>query len=190
LRIWLAALTDFGDAAVLIPVASAMLVWLWFGDARSAAWWWAASVGLCVGLTALLKIFFYGCPPVTDVHSPSGHTAFSILVYGSLTLVTAMQGKGLRRPLAVAVGSGLILTIAASRLLLDAHSLAEVGLGLVIGTISLVLFSRNLPRRYRQAKVWPLLVTVGVLVTILHGQKLHAEEFLHRITGYLHINCS
>jgi hypothetical protein len=101
-----------------------------------------------------------------------------------------MQGKGLRRPLAVAVGSGLILTIAASRLLLDAHSLAEVGLGLVIGTISLVLFSRNLPPRYRQTKVWPLLVTVGVLVAILHGQKLHAEEFLHRITGYLHINCS
>lgn len=167
-----------------------MLVWLWFGDARSAAWWWAVSVGLCVGLTALLKIFFYGCPPAPDMHSPSGHTAFSILVYGALTLVTAMQGRGLRRPLAVAVGSGLILTIAASRLLLDVHSLAEVGLGLVIGTASLVLFSRNLPPRDQQTKVWPLLVTVGVLMTILHGQELHAEEFLHRLTGHLHIKCS
>jgi hypothetical protein len=60
LRIWLLALTDFGDAAVLMPLAAAMLVWLLFGDPRSVAWW-AASVGLCVGLTAILKIFFYAC---------------------------------------------------------------------------------------------------------------------------------
>jgi membrane-associated phospholipid phosphatase len=187
LRIWLLALTDFGDAAVLIPLAAAMLVWLCFGDSRSAAWW-AVSVGFCVGLTALLKIFFYGCPPASDMNSPSGHTAFSVLVYGAVALAAAMQRGSLRRPLAIGIGAGLILTIAASRLLLDVHSLAEVGLGFVIGTGTLVLFGRKL-RRYRQAKVWPMLVTVGVLMTILHGQELHAEEFLRRITGYLQINC-
>jgi hypothetical protein len=38
--------------------------------------------------------------------------------------------------------------------------------------------------------VWPLLVSAAVLVIVLHGQELHAEEFLHRITGYLQVHCS
>ncbi len=188
MRICLLALTDFGDAAVLIPLAGAMLVWLLFDKARSAAWW-AVSVGFCVGLTALLKIFFYGCPPVSDMRSPSGHTAFSVLVYGAVALVTAIRARGLRRVLAIGIGAGLILTIAASRLLLEIHSLPEISLGLVIGTVSLILFGRKY-RQPPQPQLWPLLVAMGMLVTILHGQELHAEEFLHRITGYLRIHCS
>ena len=164
-----------------------MLVWLWAGDSRSAAWW-AASAGFCVGLTALLKIFFRGCPPAPYMHSPSGHTAFSVLVYGALTLAIAMQSGSLRRLLAIGIGAGLILTIAASRLLLDIHSPAEIGLGLAIGAASLVIFGRKLGRH--QAKVWPLLVTAAVLIAILHGRELHAEQFLHKITGNLQIHCS
>jgi len=188
LRIWLLALTDFGDAAVLLPLAAAMLAWLLFGASRAAGWW-AVSVGFCIGLTGVLKILFFGCPPASDMHSPSGHTAFSVLVYGALALVTAMQSRGSRRLLAVGAGAGLILTIAASRLLLDAHSLPEVGLGMVIGTASLALFGWKI-LQYRQAKVWTLLVAAAVLVIVLRGQELHAEEFLHRITGYLQVHCS
>jgi hypothetical protein len=43
----------------------------------------------------------------------------------------------------IGVGAGLILAIAVSRLLLDAHSLAEVGLGLMIGIVSLALAGQN-----------------------------------------------
>ena len=187
MRDWLIALTDFGDAAVLIPLTAAMLVWLWAGDSRSAAWW-AVSVGFCVGLTALLKIFFHGCPPAPYMHSPSGHTAFSVLVYGALALATAQSGS-LRRLVAIGIGAGLILTIAMSRLLLDIHSPAEIGLGLAIGAASLVIFGQKLERDH-QAKIWPLLVTAAVLIAILHGRELHAEQFLHKITGNLKIHCS
>jgi hypothetical protein len=38
-------------------------------------------------------------------------------------------------------------------------------------------------------KVWPLRVAAGVLVSIFHGRELNAEEYLHRITGYLHVHC-
>jgi membrane-associated phospholipid phosphatase len=181
-------LTDFGDAAVLIPLAATMLLWLCLGNSRSAAWW-AVSVGFCVGLTTFLKIFFYGCPPASDLRTPSGHTAFSFLVYGAIALVTAVQARGLRRALAVGIGASLILTIAASRLLLEIHSLPEVSLGLVIGAVSLILFGRIYLQSPR-TQVWPLLVAAGMLVTILHGQELHAEEFMHRITGYLQVRCS
>ena len=38
-------------------------------------------------------------------------------------------------------------------------------------------------------KVSPLLFAAAVLATTLHGHELHAEQFLHRITGYIPIHC-
>ena len=188
MRLWLLAFTDFGDAAVLIPLAGAVLLWLLFYSSRGAAWWFAA-VGFCVGTTAVLKIFLYGCPPVSYMRSPSGHTAFSLLVYGAIAFIVAMPGGRFRHLLAIGIGAGLILAIATSRLLLDVHTLPEVGLGLVIGVASLVLFAKNYWWS-AEAKIWPLLLAAGVLVTVLHGQELHAEEFLHHMTRYLRIHCS
>lgn len=185
MRIWLLALTDFGDAAVLLPIAVAILVWLLF-TARRLAVWWVAAFGLCIGLTSILKIFFHGCPPTPELRSPSGHTAFSLLVYGAIALAAA--GDGWRRVAAIGAGSGLVLAIAASRLLLDIHSLVEIGLGALIGAASLAVFGGKYPRS-AAAKVWPLLATVVVIITLLHGQELHAEELLHRLTGYFHIRC-
>ena len=189
MRAWLIALTDFGDSAILLPLAVVILVWLRLG-ASGLAWAWTITVGLCVALTAVSKIFFYACPPAAGLHSPSGHTALSILVYGTLVVVTTMQCDGWwRRLLTIAIGSCLILTIAASRLSLGAHSIPEVALGFVIGGAFLTFFAGNL-RRSCRAKPWPLLIAVGLLVTILHGKELNAEEFLHRISDHLPLHCS
>jgi membrane-associated phospholipid phosphatase len=158
---WLIALTDFGDLAVLIPVSAVILLWLLRNSSRAAPQW-VFALSLCIGLTALLKIAFHACPPADNMHSPSGHTSLSTLVYGALTLVSATAWPGLHRVLVIAGGAGLILAIGVSRLLLDAHSVAEVGLGLVIGAISLAMFSRQ----YLQApttKMWPLLVVAGAM---------------------------
>jgi membrane-associated phospholipid phosphatase len=187
LKFWLTAVTGFGDAAVLMPLSAVLFFWLFFSGYRYALWW-ASSVGLCVSLTALLKIYFYSCPAVSEIHSPSGHTGFSVLVYGAMTWVTVTHAKGSRRTIGIAVGAGLILAIAASRILLGAHNLYEVGVGMMIGIVALVVFGGN----YSQpppAQVWPLLIAAVVLMVILHGQELHAEEFLHRITGYVHVRC-
>jgi membrane-associated phospholipid phosphatase len=103
------------------------------------------------------------------MHSPSGHTSLSTLIYGALTLVAATVWPGPRHLLVIGGGSGLILAIGVSRLLLNAHSEAEAGLGLVIGVFSLALFSHQ----YLQGpitKVWPLLVAATVLVSIFYGR--------------------
>jgi membrane-associated phospholipid phosphatase len=187
MSVWLTALTDFGDLAVLMPLAAAILIWLLLPFSRAAPRWFIA-LGFCIGLTAVLKIVFNGCPPAGSMHSPSGHTSLSTLVYGALTLAAATARPGLRRLLAIGGGAGLILAIAVSRLLLDAHSAPEVGLGLIIGIVSLALFS-NQYLQGPNTKVWPLLVVAGVLISILHGRELHAEQLLHRITGYLQVHC-
>jgi membrane-associated phospholipid phosphatase len=186
-RAWLVALTDFGDLAVLLPLAAATLAWLLLYSARAAPRW-VLALGSCGGLTALLKIVFYACPPADDMHSPSGHAGLSALVYGAITLVAAIAWPGVRRVLVIGGCTGLILAIGLSRLLLDAHSVAEVSLGLLVGTVSLAAFSQKY-LRLPNMKVWPLLVAATVLVTMLHGHELHAEQFLHRITGYVPIHC-
>jgi len=132
MRAGLVALTGFGDTAVLMPLAAVMLLWLLVMRSPRGAVWWAITVAFCVGMTALLKVSFYGCPPTPDLHSPSGHTSLSTLVYGAMTLVTANETGGVRRIMAVSGGTGFILAIAASRLLLHAHSAAEVSVGLVM----------------------------------------------------------
>jgi membrane-associated phospholipid phosphatase len=187
LKTFLVAVTDFGDAALLIPLGALMLFWLFQHDWRSTIWW-AISVGFCVGFTAVLKIFFYGCPPASDMRSPSGHTGFSILIYGAIALVTAVPARGLSRTLAIVLGAGIVLAIAISRLILAIHTFPEVSLGVVIGVVSLMLFARvyfNSPNDH----VWPLLVSSGILIAMLHGQELHAEELLHHITSYIGIQC-
>jgi membrane-associated phospholipid phosphatase len=186
-RLWLVGLTDFGDLAVLLPLAAAMLAWLLIYFNR-ASLRWVLALGSCLGLTALLKIAFYECPPTAGMHSPSGHTSLSTLVYGALTLVAATAWPGLRRALVIGGGTRLILVIGLSRLLPNAHSVAEVSRGLVIGTVSLV----GLIQKYLQVsnmKVRPLLITAIVLTSIFHGHELHAEQLLHRITGYVPIHC-
>ena len=188
MRGWLVAITDFGDSAVLLPLAAAMLLWLL--RAPRAAAWWVAAVGFCIGLTAVLKIFFFRCPPIHNLHSPSGHTSLSILIYGALALVIVVDGGNLRRVVMVGGGAGLIFAIAASRLLLDMHTMPEIALGLVIGVVGLMLFGYGYLRcRPEIVRLSPLLVSAVVLISTLHGSQLRAEEVLHRITGYLHIHC-
>ena len=66
LTVWLIALTDFGDLAVLIPLSAAILIWLLRNSSRAAPRWILA-LGLCIGLTELLKIAFHACPPADNI---------------------------------------------------------------------------------------------------------------------------
>ena len=101
---WLTALTDFGDLAVLMPVAAAMLIWLPFYSSRAALSWVLAR-GFCVGLTALLKRSFMGVRLSATCTAQAG-TRASGTGYGALTLATA--SPGLRRLLVIGSGAGLV----------------------------------------------------------------------------------
>jgi membrane-associated phospholipid phosphatase len=189
-KLLVTAVTGFGDAGVLLPLAALVLVWLVLSRAFRAAAWWAVSVISCAGVTAALKILFWGCSPIVGVRSPSGHTSLGTLVYGAIALMIAIDGGGWRPRIAAAGGVGLVLAIAVSRLLLDAHSVAEVVLGGIIGSASLALYGQRYRRcRPNDIRVWPLLFGAALLVSVLHGGELHVEGLLHRIAAYLGIVC-
>jgi hypothetical protein len=186
----LTTLTDFGDVALLMPLAALTLVWLLLIRAPHSAAWWVAAVVFCAGLTSLLKIYFYGCSPASGFPNPSGHTSLSILVYGAMTLVAATNCRGLLRTIVIVGGAGFLLAIAVSRFLLSTHSVPEIGLGCVIGTTALGIFAlRYPPSRAGKVRLVSLLLVGGIFVLVLHGRELHAAQFLHEIGGYLPIHC-
>jgi membrane-associated phospholipid phosphatase len=181
-------LTDFGDAAVLLPLSVVILMWLLSDDARRVVGSWVIAVGLCVATTALLKIYLYACPLAPDFVSPSGHSSLSVLIYGAIALVIAAQHTGWLRAVILATGVSLIVAITVSRLWLNAHSAPEVAVGVAIGTATLALFAAHYLRSRTEGK-WlrPLILWVIVITAIFHGQELRAEAFLHAISRHLHL---
>jgi membrane-associated phospholipid phosphatase len=190
-RALIVSLTHLGDVAVLIPLATIILIWLvLISHFRSAAWW-VISVVLCLTVTSVLKLFFYQCPPIPQLHSPSGHTSLSMLVYGAITLVTAAETKGLPQNIIFCGGVSLILAIAASRLYLSQHSLPEVGLGFVIGATSLVVFSQSYRRRAgASVRVLLLIMVSGMLTLALHGRTFDTQTIVKNISKYFEIYCT
>jgi membrane-associated phospholipid phosphatase len=183
----LSAITDFGDLALAVPLTAIMLLWLIAARSEIGAAWWIAAVALCAGGTALLKIYFFACPPTPELHSPSGHTSLSTLIYGALAVVIALAAQGWwRRLFILGAGASLILAIAASRVALSAHSTIEVALGLGIGAAALSAFAwgylRDPPARPRLPA---LLLAVVVTMAVLHGSNLRAEEILHALGTYI-----
>jgi membrane-associated phospholipid phosphatase len=179
-------ITDFGDLAVVLPLVAVMAVWLGALRQPRALLWWFIAVALCMSSTAALKIYFFVCPPLTDLHSPSGHTSLSTLVYGALTLAIATIVTGWKRVAVIASGAAFIATIGVSRILVHAHSVPEVVLGSLIGIAALALFASQFwPRRPAEPRLQAMLIASIALMVMLNGRDLRAEDMLHAVGLYL-----
>ena len=135
--------TNLGDLAVLLPASLGLIAFLAWTGAKEDAAAYAVAMAFCLLAALLAKLAFAACGARYDllgVESPSGHTAFSATFYGCLALLFA-AGRPLARRLALYFGAAaLILLIGASRVALQAHSVAEVVVGFAIGAISIGLF--------------------------------------------------
>ena len=182
------ALTDFGDVAVLLPLSVMILVWLQSHESRRVVGSWVIAVSLCVATTALLKIYLYACPPTPNLVSPSGHSSLSVLIYSAIALIIATEQRGWLRAVILVAGVTLIVAIAGSRLRLNAHSAPEVAIGIIVGIATLTLFAGHYLRSRTEGRpLRPFILSVIVVVAILHGQELRAEDLLHAISRHLHL---
>ncbi len=181
------SLTNFGDAAVLLPVAAVMFLWLFSMVGRRQALMWGLALLVAGGGTALLKIFFFACgSPGAALESPSGHASMSTLVYGGLALVAGSESEAWPRVAAGAAGAALVVAIALSRVALGTHSVSEVAVGLVIGAAALGIFAHSyLAGRPVGRHVWPLFVAAAILAALLHGSSAGLEPVWHQIAAYL-----
>lgn len=186
---FLAALNELGDSIITLPLAALVLIWLGVSGSRRAAMAWLVALILCGGVTAALKIYFIACPvALISLDSPSGHTSMTCYVYGGLALITTAHAQTWRRDIVAALGALFVLAMAASRVVLHAHSLSEVIFGLVIGGAALALFwraGRPIEAAVKRP-VWPLWLAALVPVVLLSGRSASVEDLLHRLAAHLH----
>jgi cation-transporting P-type ATPase E len=180
-------LTNFGDAAVLLPLAVATLVWLASLVGRRTALMWCGAFIIAGGGVAVLKICLTACAAAAGaLDNPSGHTSMSTLVYGGLAVIVGAETESWQRIAAGAVGAALIAAVALSRVVIGAHTPADVAAGLVIGGVALALFARSyLRERGIERQIWPLLATAAIVAASLHGHQAQLEPLWRGIAGYL-----
>lgn len=147
------ALTELGDAAVMLPLIAIVLGWLLWSRSWRAAAYWLAAVAVGGGLTLALKAGFHLPRPAPLYEGPfrlafpSGHAAMSVVVYGFLGVLI---GRGVSPRARVALASTallLVALIAFSRLYLGAHWLSDVLGGLAFGTAWVALLALAYLRR-------------------------------------------
>jgi membrane-associated phospholipid phosphatase len=182
--IWL-FVTDCGDSAVTVPLALLTLVFLIGAGARRIARGWVLAIGGCAVAIALLKLVFGACGqriPLGHIVSPSGHTAMSTAIYGSLSLLVA-AGLAPRRRIAVyAAASVAIIGIALSRVVLHEHNLPEVATGWVVGAGAIAFFRSSLrPENIPAVPLGWLLLCGVLLIAVMHGTRWMIEPAVHRL---------
>ncbi len=185
-------ITDFGDAAYLIPAAAFVLGYLVYSKARPSAVAWVVAFAACAALTALLKISFLTCGgkiSSLDVYSPSGHTSFATTFYLCVGLVTARNKPPLLSVIVYAAAICLAVSIAASRFLLNMHTLSEVAIGLLIGVACVVWFATKYYGGPQPGL--PILPVLGLLVPLAlfaHGHHLSQESRLNAAAAYIRLH--
>lgn len=178
-------LTEFGDLAVLLPIAAVVLVWLLRSpESYRPAAAWAIALLLCIGTLGVLKTYFSACP-TSLVKSPSGHAGLSMLVYGGLATCAAARFPRVAMP-ALIGGIGLALAIGLTRVALGAHDTAEIAIGFGVGGTALAIFAAGLLRQVPSVRIGPLILTAAILAGLLHGQDVHAEQLFQLLGPYLH----
>ena len=145
LNLW-SGVTDFGDQAVVLPLAVGIALIFALSGWRRGALAWTAAIGATLALVLLLKLRFVACDlfsPAARPGNPSGHTAAAVAVYGGIVWIvirSTWHNKRWGLTCTVAIAVFLAVVIGTSRLILDFHSMAEVVVGGMIGVGGAVSF--------------------------------------------------
>jgi membrane-associated phospholipid phosphatase len=178
-------ITDFGDSAVTAPLALLIFCFLFAAGPRRLAFGWVLAIGGCAVVIGLLKVVFGACGhELTLVHliSPSGHTAMSTAVYGSLALLIGARLPSGQRRILLITAAVAIVGIALSRVALHDHSRSEIALGFAVGAGAVAAFRAVLSCTAIPALPlgW-LLLSGSVLVAVMHGTRWMIEPAVHRL---------
>lgn len=130
-------ITRLGEAQILVPAALLSCLWMVARlGARRAALEWLGLLTLATGLTTASKLAFMGWGighTGLDFTGISGHAMFATAV---LPVLFRVMGQGTPAPWprgVTALGYGLALLVAASRLPVQAHTVSEVVAGATLG---------------------------------------------------------
>lgn len=169
------AITELGDAAVVIPVLAVTLAWLAWRRAWRAAFYGFAAVAGASLFAFLMKITLQYVRPATgftgwDAYSfPSGHSTSSTALYGFLVVLICREVSNSARMLVTLTATLLVGAIAFSRLYLGAHWLSDVTAGLAFGVAWVALLGIVYMQHARSEVCAPGLAAAGLGALLLAG---------------------
>ncbi|UPG87763.1 phosphatase PAP2 family protein [Luteibacter aegosomatis] len=180
--------TALGDSALLLPLIAWLAVCLAWIDRRprDALRWLAAAIA-CGGVVALSKLLFMGWgigPPGLDYTGFSGHTALSLLVWTSMG---ALLVRGRWRGAAIVAGLLVGIGVAISRLALEVHSVSEVLLGALAGSLSAAWFIGGTPASpdVSPSRPWTMAVGVMAIGLLCYGRVFPSQHLLQDVAKAL-----
>jgi undecaprenyl-diphosphatase len=155
----LTSVTMLGDGTTIGVMAIVAIAWLLLRRAWHRAGGVAIAMAITAGFVPLVKSRLQIVRP-TDLYSgadafsfPSGHAAFSAVLYGILGWLVARGLTGRWQALPLSLAAALIGLICASRIYLAAHWPSDVAAGLLFGTGMTIAFAmvfrRAAPERIR-----------------------------------------
>jgi membrane-associated phospholipid phosphatase len=190
---WWYWLTGFGDLKVILPAAIVVLLWLILRGRTQAALWWAITIVGCGASVFLLKLGFYtgvldlaGSP----LDNPSGHSAMSMMFYGSTTWIIGRELNRWWRGALLTFGVLFTAAIGMSRVSLGSHSPSDVVIGLTVGALWAIAFVALGYRGTELQRRWVLSLAVLVVGTALATHDLRVtphvawRELLSLPTGF------
>jgi membrane-associated phospholipid phosphatase len=130
-------LTRLGEAEILLPAAVLTAMALFFRPGtRKLAICWMLLLGAGAAITTASKVAFIGWGlgwAAINFTGISGHALFASAIYPVLTVACGSGASPRRRQWMLALGCGLALLVAVSRVVVGAHSVSEVLAGLLLG---------------------------------------------------------
>ena len=174
------AISSLADAALLLPAAIFVLLYLAVLREGRLMFAFAASLGAAALTTIALKLVFHACGHTiteTRVISPSGHVAFGAVFYGALAIMLATGHGRAVRLLGSAATVLLVLAVGISRVRTGAHSTAEVLIGFGVGGASVGLFALMHAWAGRPRLSWiPIAAGFAVAIVLLGGNHFSLER--------------
>jgi membrane-associated phospholipid phosphatase len=161
---------------------------LWTLESFRAAFLFSRAFILCLVALLALKLIFISCGKTWDlgIRSPSGHTGLSVMIYGSLATVLIKQVPVEGKVLVAYLAMTIVGFIAYSRIMLGAHSWAEVMVG--GSAAALVLSTFALPYSNLKHPNIKLSLFIGVIVAavaLTYGLHAPAEPAVQSASYYL-----
>jgi membrane-associated phospholipid phosphatase len=183
--IWI---TNFGDAALTLPIALGCALWLRSTDKREA-WRWLAALAAGLVLVGATKVLHAGAGieiRSLDFRVISGHTMLSSAVWAVAFGLLAGSARGTWYRLGAAFGLLVGAVVGFCRVAQDAHTPIEVVAGWILGGSIAVFF---LQRFFRKPRRMPrsIFAALGLLVvsTIAYGHHAPIQQIIVRYSPWL-----
>lgn len=175
------AVTELGDATVIVAITVAVFGWLVWRRAWWACGYWIFAVAGSAAFTAVIKLILHHPRPIALYQGweafsfPSGHAAITTTVYSFLAALIVRDVRGLWRLAILFIVATWVFMVAFSRLYLGAHWLSDVLAGVAFGVSWSALLSIGyLHRPSPHIGARGLGLMVGVVLAAVGG--FHIEQ--------------